>query len=255
MPYRPTRRPEGPVFSLSRTSSPSKCTVQSPVPSVCWNRNRSPDPGGACVQARRAGAMTSKVWPTAFPASSALTGWTCETLIGKRVLLVGAGDVAERLARRLDGFDLAALSMVGRTGRAGVQSADDLPGLLPSHDVVVLLVPLTSQTVGMVGAEFLAAMPDGAVLVNASRGAVVETSALVAELRSGRLRAVLDVVDPDPLPPGHALWKMPGVLITPHVGGIGTEASWRERAYAVVRDQLGYVVRGRLPPNLVIHGY
>jgi phosphoglycerate dehydrogenase-like enzyme len=107
----------------------------------------------------------------------------------------------------------------------------------------------------MVGAEFLAAMPDGAVLVNASRGGVVETSALVAELRSGRLRAVLDVVDPDPLPPGHALWKMPGVLITPHVGGIGTEASWRERAYAVVPDQLVYVVRGRLPPNLVVHGY
>ncbi|MCA1708405.1 MAG: hypothetical protein LC808_36060, partial [Actinobacteria bacterium] len=156
-----------------------------------------------------------------------------ETLIGKRVLLVGAGDVAERLARRLDGFDLAALSMVGRTGRAGVHSADDLPGLLPSHDVVALLVPLTPQTVRMVGAEFLAAMPDGAVLVNASRGEVVETSALVAELGSGRLRAVLDVVDPDPLPPGHALWKMPGVLITPHVGGIGTEASWRERAYAV----------------------
>jgi phosphoglycerate dehydrogenase-like enzyme len=178
-----------------------------------------------------------------------------ETLIGKRVLLVGAGDVAERLARRLDGFDLAALSMVGRTGRAGVHSADDLPGLLPSHDVVVLLVPLTPQTVRMVGAEFLAAMPDGAVLVNASRGGVVETSALVAELRSGRLRAVLDVVDPDPLPPGHALWKMPGVLITPHVGGIGTEASWRERAYAVVRDQLLYVSRGRHPPNLVVHGY
>jgi hypothetical protein len=88
--------------------------------------------------------------------------------------------------------------MVGRTGRAGVHSADDLPGLLPSHDVVVLLVPLTPQTVRMVGAEFLAAMPDGSVLVNASRGAVVETSALVAELCSGRLRAVLDVVDPDP---------------------------------------------------------
>ena len=87
---------------------------------------------------------------------------------------------------------------------------------------VVLLVPLTPQTVRMVGAEFLAAMPDGAVLVNASRGGVVETSALVAALRSGRLRAVLDVVDPDPLPAGHALWKMPGALITPHVGGIGT---------------------------------
>lgn len=178
-----------------------------------------------------------------------------ETLIGKRVLLVGAGDVADRVARRLDGFDLASLNKVGRTRRAGVHSVDDLPDLLPAHDVVVLLVPLTPQTDRMVGAEFLAAMPDGAVLVNASRGGVVDTDALIAELRRQRLRAVLDVVDPNPLPPGHALWTMPGVLITPHVGGIGTEASWRERAYAVVRDQLMHVVRGALPPNLVVNGY
>ena len=178
-----------------------------------------------------------------------------ETLIGKRVLLVGAGDVADRVARRLDGFDLGLLSRVGRTRRAGVHSVDDLPELLPAHDVVVLLVPLTPQTVRMVGAEFLAAMSDGAVLVNASRGGVVDTDALVAELRSLRLRAVLDVVDPSPLPAGHPLWTMPGVLITPHVGGIGTEASWRERAYTVVRDQLMHVVRGGLPPNLVVNGY
>ena len=69
------------------------------------------------------------------------------------------------------------------------------------------------------------------------------------------LRAVLDVVDPNPLPPGHALWTMPGVLITPHIGGIGTMASWRKRAYAVVREQLTHVVRGGLPPNLVVNGY
>src|SRR6202011_4234082 len=93
----------------------------------------------------------------------------------------------------------------------------ELPALLPQADVVVLLVPFTPETSGMVDSGFLAGMKDGALLVNAARGAVVDAAALVAEIASGRLRAALDVTDPEPLPPGHALWSLPGVFITPHV--------------------------------------
>ena len=84
---------------------------------------------------------------------------------------------------------------------------------------VLLIVPLTAQTRGLVDAGFLAAMRDGALLVNAARGPVVDTAALTAELASGRLGAALDVTDPEPLPSDHPLWRMPNVLITPHVGG------------------------------------
>jgi phosphoglycerate dehydrogenase-like enzyme len=107
----------------------------------------------------------------------------------------------------------------------------------------------------MVNGAFLAAMPDGALLVNAARGRVVDTEALLAELSTRRLRAALDVVDPDPLPAGHPLWKAPGLLITPHVAGIGTHEGWQDRAYAVVRQQLQHVVRGEEPPNLVTGEY
>lgn len=178
-----------------------------------------------------------------------------DTLVGKRVLLVGAGDVSDAIVRRLDGFDLSGLTRVGRAEREGVHAADELPALLPAHHVVVLVVPLTRQTARMVDARFLAAMPDGGIFVNASRGPVVDTDALLAELRTRRLRAVLDVIDPDPLPAGHPLWDEPGVLITPHIAGIGTRSQWRERAYAVIRDQLSAVALGQQPPNLVVDDY
>lgn len=178
-----------------------------------------------------------------------------DTLVGKRVLLIGAGDVAQGVERRLFGFDIAGLTMVGRTARPGVQSRSQLSDLLPTHDIVVLLAPMTHETERMVDARFLAAMPDGAVLVNASRGELVDTTALTAELRSRRLRAVLDVVDPNPLPAGHPLWDLPNVLITPHVAGIGTRSRWAERAYSVIREQLTQVAAGRDPENLVRNGY
>jgi phosphoglycerate dehydrogenase-like enzyme len=176
-----------------------------------------------------------------------------DTLTGKRVLLLGAGDLAEQTARRLETFDVAAITRVGRRARDGVHATSELPELLPEHDVVVLLVPLTDETRGMVDAAFLAAMPDGALLVNAARGPVVDTDALMAELRAERLRAVVDVVDPEPLPADHPLWGAPNLLITPHVGG--SVPGHLERAYRVVRTQLEAVARGEDPPNLVIDGY
>jgi phosphoglycerate dehydrogenase-like enzyme len=175
-----------------------------------------------------------------------------DELAGKRVLLVGAGDLAENTARRLAPFEVAT-TQVGRHARPGVHAIGDVHALLPDHDATVLVVPLTDDTRGLVDARFLAAMPDGAVLVNAARGPVVDTDALVGELRSGRLRAALDVTDPEPLPPDHPLWSAPGLLVTPHVGG--SVPSGTRRAFAVVAEQLAAVVRGDAPPNLVVDGY
>jgi phosphoglycerate dehydrogenase-like enzyme len=141
-----------------------------------------------------------------------------DELAGKSVLIVGAGDVGQQLARRLRACD-AETVMVGRTSRDGVHGMEALPDLLPEADVVVMVVPMTSETAGMVDERFLSRMRDGALLVNAARGPVVDTDALIAQLQSGRLRAALDVVDPEPLPSHHPLWTAPNLLITPHVAG------------------------------------
>jgi phosphoglycerate dehydrogenase-like enzyme len=175
-----------------------------------------------------------------------------QELAGKRALLVGAGDLAENTARRLAPFEVST-TLVGRRPRDGVHGIDEVHDLLPGHDVTVLMVPQTDQTRHLVDARFLAAMPDGAVLVNAARGPVVDTDALVAELQAGRLRAALDVTDPEPLPAGHPLWSAPGLLLTPHVGG--SVPGGMRRAFAVVAEQLAAYARGDEPPNLVTDGY
>jgi phosphoglycerate dehydrogenase-like enzyme len=175
---------------------------------------------------------------------------TADTLQGKRVLVIGAGDLGQHLRRRLEPFE-ARCTMVAMNAREGVHGVRELPGLLGLHDVVVLTVPLTSRTRGMVDAAFLAEMRDGAVLVNASRGAVVVTDALVAELTTGRLRAALDVTDPEPPPPGHPLWTVPGLVMTPHVGGAVRGS--RSRSYAVAAAEIARYAGGELPDNLV-HG-
>jgi phosphoglycerate dehydrogenase-like enzyme len=130
-----------------------------------------------------------------------------------------------------------------------VRSTADLPDLLPEADVVIVIVPVTPETAGMVDAEFLAAMRDGALLVNAARGVVVDTDALLAELTSGRLRAALDVTDPEPLPDGHPLWSAPGLLLTPHVGGAVPDTN--DRAAAAVTDQVRRILAGEPLVNVV----
>ncbi|ALE84952.1 2-hydroxyacid dehydrogenase [Pseudonocardia sp. HH130629-09] len=175
-----------------------------------------------------------------------------EELAGKKILIVGAGDVGQKTRARLEPFEVET-AMVGRTARDGVHGWDELPALLPRYDATVLIVPLTDETRGMVEADFLAAMPDGALLVNGARGPVVDTDALLAELTSGRIRAAVDVTDPEPLPPGHPLWSAPGLLLTPHVGG--TVPMAMRRAYGVAAEQLAAFVRGEEPPNLVTGAY
>lgn len=175
-----------------------------------------------------------------------------DELAGKRVLIVGAGDIGEQIARRLDPFE-PRITRVARRARPGVRPVTDLPALLPEADVVIVIVPLTEATRGMVDAAFLARMPDGALLVNAARGPVVDTGALLAELTSGRLRAAVDVTDPEPLPTGHPLWSAPNLLLTPHIGG--AVPGFPRRAVELVRAQLARYAAGQDPLNVVVDGY
>ena len=167
-----------------------------------------------------------------------------ETLNGKRVLILGAGDLGSNLRSRLVPFGVS-VTMVAHTAHDGAHGLREVPGLLGSHDAVVIMVPYSEETHHLVDAAFLARMPDGAVIVNAARGPVVDTGALLGELNRQRLRAVLDVTDPEPLPPGHPLWDAPGVLITPHVGG-NTEGGMG-RAWWVAARQIAAYAAGQDP--------
>ena len=171
-----------------------------------------------------------------------------EPLAGQTVLIVGYGSIGEAVERMLVPFGVT-VERIARRARAGVSSMDDLPAALPKADIVILLVPLTSATAGLVDEQFLAQMHDHALLVNAARGSIVDTSALLAELRSGRLRAAIDVTDPEPLPAGHPLWSAPGLLLTPHVGGAMTTAI--PRVMAMVKDQLARYAAGEPLLNIV----
>ena len=178
-------------------------------------------------------------------------GWRA-SLADKTVLVVGYGDIGRDIEARLLPFEVDVLR-VARTARDGVHAMADLPDLLPRADVVVLIVPGTTETRGLVDAEFLSRMRKGALLVNVARGPVVVTDDLVDALRSGHVRAALDVTDPEPLPEGHPLWSAPNVLITPHVGG-ATPAMW-PRAYRLVRRQLERFAAGEPVENVMTGEY
>lgn len=171
-----------------------------------------------------------------------------EPVGGKHVLIVGYGDIGAAVERRLAGWDVT-VERVARHDRDGVHAIGELPVLLPNADVVVILVPVTDETRQFVNKDFLRAMKDGALLVNAARGVIVDTDALLEELNSGRIRAALDVTDPEPLPEGHPLWQAPGLLLTPHVGGAIYES--RERAYKVVSEQLARLAAGEPLLNVI----
>jgi phosphoglycerate dehydrogenase-like enzyme len=171
-----------------------------------------------------------------------------EPVGGKHVLIVGYGDIGVAVERRLAGWDVT-VERVARHARDGVHAIGELPGLLKKADVVVVLVPVTDETRQLVNKDFLRAMKDGALLVNASRGVIVDTDALLEALASGRIRAALDVTDPEPLPEGHPLWQAPGLLLTPHVGGALYDA--RDRAYKVVSEQLARLAAGQPLLNVI----
>ncbi|MGP4002979.1 2-hydroxyacid dehydrogenase [Streptomyces sp. 8N706] len=161
-------------------------------------------------------------------------------LADKSVLIVGYGAIGSAIEDRLTPFECARVARVARsartTPRGPVHPLADLPALLPDADVVILSTPLTDATRGLVGADFLSRMKDGALLVNVARGAVVDTKSLLAEVETGRLCAALDVTDPEPLPAGHPLWHAPGVLISPHAGG--PTSAFLPRAMRLLKEQL-----------------
>jgi phosphoglycerate dehydrogenase-like enzyme len=190
-------------------------------------------------------AQQNRTWlPTTFHGA----------LADKQVLVLGYGSIGRAIAARLTAFEVQVTAVASRA-RAGddlvrsVHGVDELPELLPRHDVVIVVVPLSERTAQLVDDAFLAAMPDGSLLVNVARGGVVDTDALVKHARAGRVRAALDVTDPEPLPPDHPLWSTPGVIITPHVGG--ASSAFMPRAARLLREQLGAYAAGRPLRNVV----
>ena len=174
------------------------------------------------------------------------------SLADQRVLIIGYGHIGAAIERRLAGFEIASVTRVARRPRTEpvlVHSMDKLPELLPSADVIFVVAPHTAQTEGMIGNEELAALPDGAVLVNIARGKLVDTDALLAETSTGRIRAAIDVTDPEPLPPEHPLWRTPGVLISPHVGGAST--AFFPRADRLIAAQLRRFAAGQELENII----
>ena len=156
----------------------------------------------------------------------------------QRVLIIGYGNIGAAIERRLAGFEVASVTRVARRARTTpeVHPIEQLTELLPTADVVFVIAPHTPQTDGLIGAAELALLPDHALVVNVARGRLVDTDALVEATDSGRIRAALDVTDPEPLPPEHPLWRTPGVLISPHVGG-ASSAFW-PRADRLLAAQL-----------------
>jgi len=177
------------------------------------------------------------------------------SLADRNVLIIGYGHIGPAIERRLQGFEVASITRVARRGRPGpplVHPITELHRLLPRADVVFLIAPHTPETEHLIGAGELALLPDRALLVNVARGALVDTGALVAELATGRIRAALDVTDPEPLPADHPLWRQPGVLITPHVGG--ASSAFFPRADALIAAQLARFAAGQPLDNVVRAG-
>jgi phosphoglycerate dehydrogenase-like enzyme len=200
-------------------------------------------------------------WKQRFKASShyvEVTGDTrplyppvmLEELTGKTVLLVGYGSIGKEIERMLEPFHVNVLR-VARTARANpeVHEVSELNGLLPRVQVIVLILPSTAETHWLIDTQQFDLMARGTLLVNAARGPIVKTDALVKALQSGRVRAALDVTDPEPLPVGHPLWSCPNLLITPHVGG--SSPQFAVRSLKIAEDELRRYIAGEPLRNVV----
>jgi phosphoglycerate dehydrogenase-like enzyme len=232
---------------------------------VDWIVDRVPD-GVTLCSARGARDRAMAEWIAAailaevkharpFAIAQGRREWAPATLhdaAGLRILVVGFGSIGRAVQTMLAPFECEVVG-VARTARDGVHGIDELAALLGEFDVVVNLLPLTEQTQRFFGASELGLLRDDALYINAGRGATTDTDALVAELQSERIRAVLDVVDPEPLPADHPLWTAPNVMISPHSAG-DTPAADRA-AWALAAEQLRRYVAGEPLENVVRDGY
>jgi phosphoglycerate dehydrogenase-like enzyme len=220
-----------------------------PQVTLCSARGARDAPVAEWVMAALLGASSGLL------ACARIRTWTdrrLSDLAGQTVLVVGMGSIGRMLEARLQALGVTVVGVASHA-RDDLHGADELPHLLARADAVVLLTPLSESTRGLIGARQLAAMPDGALLINAARGPVVDTDALVGETQSGRLRAVLDVTDPEPLPDGHPLWDAPGVLsITPHIAGDSPLGN--QRAAELAGEQLARWCAGEELHNVVRRG-
>ena len=176
-------------------------------------------------------------------------------LADRRVLLLGFGGVGKAVAARLAPFEVDIVRVASRArdeNGVHVHGVDELPNLLPSAQIVILTLPGGDSTRHIIDDEALSALPDGSLVVNVGRGSLIDPDALLEHARRGRIRAALDVTEPEPLPVGHPLWSAPGILIVPHVGGLS--AAMRPRIAALVRRQIDRMLRGEPPLNVVIDG-
>jgi phosphoglycerate dehydrogenase-like enzyme len=164
------------------------------------------------------------------------------SLADSKIAIVGFGNIGKTIVKMLSGFEVT-VTPFSKSGRDGSLTFDKFDSLLPTFDVIILIVPLTDQTHHLMNSERLAAMKDGAALINVARGAVVDTDALIRELNSGRITAGLDVTDPEPLPDGHPLWSAQNVIITPHVGG--DSEAFTSRGRQLVEEQLARFASGQ----------
>lgn len=176
---------------------------------------------------------------------------TKRTLWRQKVAIVGFGSIGRTIARLLEPLDVDVHGF-SRSGRDGASTMEVLWDTLPTFDTVILILPATPESVGLVDREFLARMKDDSLLVNVARGSIVVTDDLVAELQTGRIRAAVDVTDPEPLPKGHPLWEAPNLIISPHVGG--DSSAFEPRMRELIARQMQRLAQGLEPENIVLRG-
>ena len=173
-----------------------------------------------------------------------------EELTGKNVLLVGYGAIGKEIERMLAPFNVE-LVRVARAVRSNppVHAISELDDLLPQAEVVILILPSTAESYHLIATRQLSLMRQGALLVNAARGPIVDTDALVNALNAGSIRAALDVTDPEPLPDSHPLWSCANLLLTPHVAG--SSPQFAPRSLRAAADELRRYIAGEPLRNVV----
>ena len=186
-----------------------------------------------------------------FMANQSKGEWVHErrnALTDSRVAIVGMGSIGSLIARQLEVFNVEVIGF-SRSGNNSSKTMVDFDELLPTLDIVILILPLNEQSHHLMNRARIDSMKTGAALINVARGPVVDTDALVDALNRGQITAGLDVTDPEPLPLGHPLWSAPNVIITPHVGG--DSSAFNPRVRTLIESQLKRFATGQPLANIV----